>query len=113
MRTEINIEKDYTHVIIYGDLDSYDSAVLKEKIYHLIQNPAVRNLILDLEDVQYINSINLGTLIGIKRRTAEKGGKVVLILHSDRVDKLFDITGLKRVFATTRNIEDAVETITK
>ncbi len=109
----IEIKKDYTHVRIHGDLDSLDSAELKERIYTLLRNPAVVNLILELEDVQYINSINLGTLIGIKRRTAEKGGKAILVLHSDRVDKLFELTGLKRVFTTTRNKEDAEEAITE
>jgi anti-sigma B factor antagonist len=113
LKLEIKKEKDYTHIIVHGEVDLYNANELKEKVNMSTDRAQSPNVIIDLKDVEYIDSTGLGILIGIKRRTTEKTGKMVLVLYSDRINKLFEITGLNKVFTIARNVEDAIAAIMK
>jgi anti-sigma B factor antagonist len=113
MKLEVTREKDYTLVTVHGEIDLYNSRDLKEKINVLETTEDSHNLILDIQDVDYIDSTGLGILIGIKRRTTERDGILILVLHSDRINKLFEITGLIKIFTIARSLDDAIEAVKK
>ena len=113
LKLEIKKEKDYTHIIVHGEIDLYNANELKEKVNMSTDRAASSNVIIDLKDVEYIDSTGLGILIGIKRRVNEKGGRLILVLYSDRINKLFEITGLNKIFTISRSFESAVENFQK
>lgn len=107
LKLEIRKEERYWHIIVHGEIDLYNANELKEKVNSATDRAETGNLIIDLKDVDYIDSTGLGILIGIKRRCTEKNGNLVLVLYSDRINKLFEITGLNKIFSIARNPEDA------
>ena len=108
LKLEIKKEKDHTLIIVYGEIDLYNAHQLKEKVGKAADSAQAPDLILDLKDVDYIDSTGLGILIGIKRRTTEKNGSMVLVLRSERITKLFEITGLSNIFTISRTMEEAL-----
>jgi len=113
LRIEIKKDNEYTHIIVHGEIDLYNANELKEKVHLSTDRAASQNLIIDLKDVDYIDSTGLGIMIGIKRRTTENGGKLVLVLYSERINKLFEITGLNKIFMIARSFDAAAALLGK
>ncbi len=107
LKLEIKKTQECTHITVYGEVDLYNANELKEKVHLATERTESPNLIIDLKDVDYIDSTGLGILIGIKRRTTENKGKLILVLYSNRINKLFEITGLNKIFTIARSPEEA------
>ena len=65
------------------------------------------DLIVDLTELEFLDSTGLGVLIGAHRRAAERGGSFRLIVSHGPISRLLNITGLISVFAVYRSIENA------
>jgi anti-sigma B factor antagonist len=66
-----------------------------------------RDLIVDLTQLEFLDSTGLGALIGAHRRATEHGGSVRLIVNDGPIARLLNITGLMRIFAVYHSVEDA------
>ncbi|HOO55655.1 MAG TPA: STAS domain-containing protein [bacterium] len=113
VKMEVKREEDYILFSVTGEIDLYNAKQLKDKVNTTTENAKTQNLILNLLEVDYIDSTGLGILIGIKRRTSENNGKMVLVLVSERISKLFEITGLSNIFVIKSSIQEAVEELQK
>lgn len=70
--------------------------------------PPVNKVIVDLGEIDYINSNGLNSLISILTKTRTRGGEVVLININDKIQKLMLITKLNTVFTSADSIEEAL-----
>jgi anti-sigma B factor antagonist len=84
-------------VDLNGEIDVYTSPKVKDAIGDLIDKGHY-NLIINLEKVRYIDSTGLGVLIGGLKRVREHGGTVNLVCTNPQIKKIFDITGLVKIF---------------
>ncbi len=89
-----------------GEIDVYTSPKVKDAITALIDQGHY-NLVINLEKVRYIDSTGLGVLIGGLKRVREHGGSVNLVCTNPQIRKIFDITGLVKIFGIFENEEDA------
>ncbi len=65
------------------------------------------HLIVDLSQLEFLDSTGLGVLIGAHRRAVERGGSFRLVVSHGPIERLLNITGLVTVFAAYRSLEDA------
>jgi anti-sigma B factor antagonist len=65
------------------------------------------NLIVDLTQLEFLDSTGLGVLIGAHRRTAERNGTFRLVINDGPISRLLNITGLIAVFAVYHSLDDA------
>ena len=87
-----------TYVVdLNGEIDVYTSPKVKDAIGDLIDKGHY-NLVINLEKVRYIDSTGLGVLIGGLKRVREHGGTVNLVCTNPQIKKMFDITGLVKIF---------------
>ena len=82
---------------IEGEIDVYTSPKVKEALNDLIQK-GNNNIIVNLEGVSYIDSTGLGVLIGALKRVKENNGDIKLVCTNLQIKKIFDITGLVKIF---------------
>ncbi|MEX0736280.1 MAG: STAS domain-containing protein [Bacteroidota bacterium] len=94
---------------LMGEPDTTD---LRDKIYSLLQDDFV-NIVLDLAKVKWVNSSGLGTLISSMTSIKNKGGEMRLANVTDKVESLFVITQLIKVFKTYESIDRAVASFRK
>lgn len=80
-----------------GEVDIYTSPELKNKIFELIEEKN-SNIIINGENLDYIDSTGLGVLMGIYKKMQEKALSFQIINLKSNIYKLFDITGLNKVF---------------
>jgi anti-sigma B factor antagonist len=84
-------------VELNGEIDVYTSPKVKETISDLIDKGHY-SLVINLENVRYIDSTGLGVLIGGLKRVREHSGSVNLVCTNPQIKKIFDITGLSKIF---------------
>lgn len=87
----------YQLVAIGGDLDMHTAPKLKEALTALIEEGR-SHLVLNLDATRYLDSTGLGVLIAVHNLAREAGGRIILICKSVRIQRLFIITGVTRVF---------------
>ena len=66
------------------------------------------NIIVDLQDVSFMDSTGLGTLVGGLKRVKEHEGSLALVCSSRPVLRVLSITGLNNVFPIHDSVEQAL-----
>ncbi len=70
-------------------------------------------VILNFENLEYIDSAGLTTLIHIRKKILSMNGKLLLTNVSERIQKLLQITRLHRFFEVFNSVEDAANSLKK
>ena len=95
-------------VEVQGEIDVYTSPRVKETINELIEGSHY-NFVINLEGVRYIDSTGLGVLIGALKKVREHNGRIVLICTNPQIKKIFNITGLIKIFEIYKDEEEALK----
>lgn len=111
MQIQVATENGTTIVRPAGDrLDIEVAAAFRAKLLSLIEE-GHRHLVVDLEEVTFIDSSGLGALVSalktLKRRTGS--GDVRLARVQPPVVSLLEIIRLNRVFTSYSSVEQAVQ----
>lgn len=83
-------------ILPIGEVDIYTSPELKNKVFGLIETK--KNIIINGEKLEYIDSTGLGVLMSIYKKIQENNLKFEITNLKPNIYKLFDITGLNKVF---------------
>ena len=111
IKIETNALDEKTQALeVIGEIDVYTSPKVKEIITELIEKGNY-NLIINLEGVRYIDSTGLGVLIGALKRVREKEGCINLVCNNPQIKKIFNITGLVKIFGIFKTEEEALKSI--
>jgi anti-sigma B factor antagonist len=73
--------------------------LLKDKLHSLL-NQGRRDVLLNLENVQYVDSAGLGAIVGAYTTVTRQGGTLKLANVTKRLQDLLSITKLLTVFET-------------
>jgi anti-sigma B factor antagonist len=68
--------------------------------------------VVDLSETTFIDSTTLGVLVGGVRRLREQDGDLSLVCSDRNITKIFEITGLDRVFSISPSREEALARLT-
>lgn len=98
MNLVINIDQNEDHILVHvgGEIDAYTAPKLREQLMPLAEEQN-QSLIISLKDVSYIDSTGLGVFIGLFKEATKNNGNLQLIDLSERLERLFQITGLNNV----------------
>ncbi|WP_432824869.1 STAS domain-containing protein [Dactylosporangium sp. CA-092794] len=88
-----------------GALDVSTSPDLHALLHKTLDDGATR-LVLDLTQVEFIDSTALRVLVSIHKRLRESGGFAVVCPHA-RLRRIFDLTALDRVLTLTDTVDEA------
>lgn len=90
-------------LVVYGELDVMTSPRLREAIEQvLLEAPKI--VLVDMANVNLVDSAGLGALIVAQRHVAEAGAELRLVAVAPQPAKVFEITGLAdrfRIFPDT------------
>jgi anti-sigma B factor antagonist len=106
---DLKIRKsDRNHIIdVNGDMDLYNSYKLKELVMKMLEKK-VERFIINLENVDYIDSSGIGTLISICSAIRKLGFKLFITNIHGSVKKVIELTKLMGYFPITPTIDDAL-----
>ncbi len=98
---------DVPVVAVSGEVDVYSAPALKESLAEVLQ-AGDSTLIVDLTEVEFLDSTGLGALVEARAASTEAGGSLPLVCSQERILKLFTITGLDGVFTIHASVGEAV-----
>ena len=110
MNFDIKTEQlgDGTSLIsLAGEVDLYTAPEFKQQLLEVIGEGA-KTVLVDLTDTTFIDSTTLGVLVGGVKRLRPNGGQLALVCDDRNITKIFEITGLDKVFTIYPTREDAV-----
>jgi anti-sigma B factor antagonist len=94
--------------IVFGD----ESGLLRDEVKQAVQNN-IKRIVLNLGDVNYIDSGGLGTLVALHTTAHNAGGAIKLANLTKRVGDLMQVTKLLTVFEVHDSEYDALESFRK
>lgn len=95
-----------------GEVDAYTCEQFREAVLKSLDGN-VDNVILVMHDVDYIDSTGLGALVAGLKRAADRNARITLVCSNPRVRRVFEITGLEKVFPMYRSVQDALASADK
>lgn len=95
---------------LQGEIDVYTSPKVKEALTELIDKGKY-NLIINLEEVRYIDSTGLGVLIGALKKVREHNGTIGIVCNNPQIKKIFNITGLVKIFGIYKSEDEALKNL--
>ncbi|HKF14056.1 MAG TPA: STAS domain-containing protein [Gaiellaceae bacterium] len=99
---------DNSYVIaLAGEVDLYTAPEFKQQLLDVIGNGA-KEVIVDFSDTTFIDSTTLGVLVGGVKRLRTNEGQLSLVCSDRNITKIFEITGLDRVFTIYGSRDEAV-----
>jgi anti-sigma B factor antagonist len=87
-------------------VDAHNSAELKDRLLKLLEG-GERYLIVDLEDVEFIDSSGLGALLSGYKNANLRSSAFALAGLRPRVRSMFELTRLHRVFDIYSGLQEA------
>jgi anti-sigma B factor antagonist len=111
MNFEIKTEKldgDAYVIALAGEVDLYTAPEFKETLLEAIGDGA-KTIVVDLTDTTFIDSTTLGVLVGGVKRLRPEGGQLLLVCSDQNIMKIFEITGLDKVFPIHATRSEALE----
>ena len=93
-------------VSVTGELDAATAPLLREAIDGLTERPL--HLVLDFDNVTFMDSSGINALVAAHRRTSSSGGSLRLVCHSRQCLKVLQVSGLSQVFRVCDTVADAV-----
>ena len=95
----VTAAEEATIVEVRGDLDGYTAPKLRAVLVELADGP--RKVILDVGSSDFIDSTGLGVLVGGLKRFRQQGGDMVVRSPSPMTTRLFEVTGVIKLFEVT------------
>jgi anti-sigma B factor antagonist len=87
-------------------LDAHNSGELKAEMLNLFED-GKNNLVVDLQEVRFIDSSGLGALVSGFKNASARNGNLKLCGLQPQVKSMFELTRLHRVFEIFPNAQEA------
>jgi len=111
MSLTIDLEQQPDHWVLRlaGDLDYGECASFRMHIDRVLKSSPAATIV-DLTDLEYLDSSGLGLLLSLSKEYGAAGGRLVLVTN-ETVDNILSLTRLNGIFSTAASMEEALATV--
>jgi anti-sigma B factor antagonist len=110
LELKIRKNEDIYIVDVNGEMDLYNSYKLKELVMKMLEKK-VSKFIINMENVEYIDSSGIGALIYISSTIKKLNLKLLITNVRGSVKKVIELTKLMGYFPITQSINEAIKTM--
>jgi anti-sigma B factor antagonist len=94
-------------IALTGEVDLYTCPEFKQELLRVIDDGAML-VAVDLTTTTFVDSTALGVLLRGVERLRKKGGRLTVVCIDANMTKIFEVTGLDRVFSIYRTRDEAL-----
>jgi anti-anti-sigma factor len=102
----VRSERDRAIATVAGEIDISTVTRLRERLFELAASS--RHLVIDLDQVTFIDSAGLSALVGTANQAAAHGTSVHVVCARPKILKVFRLTGLDRRLPPAPTVEEAL-----
>ena len=97
-------------IALSGEVDLYTAPEFKQQLLEVIGQGA-KEVVVDFGGTTFIDSTTLGVLVGGVKRLRTNDGQLSLVCSDRNITKIFEITGLDKVFTIYPTREEAISAV--
>lgn len=94
MQIRNRIYNNTLYVILSGDLDEHSARDARMSLYEIFEGEGFNQIIIDLSELDFMDSTGIGVLIGRYKRMKDKNMPIYICNPSAHAEKIFKMTGL-------------------
>lgn len=98
MLPTVEIEGEVGRVVLTGQFDFSSHREFRQVCESLVGNPAVKELLVDFQNVVYLDSSALGMLLLLKEKISTAGKTLALVNCRDAVRQVLEIACFGKIF---------------
>ena len=97
-------------ISLSGEVDLYTAPEFKQQLLEVIGQGG-KEVVVDFTNTTFIDSTTLGVLVGGVKRLRTNDGRLSLVCSDRNITKIFEITGLDKVFEIYATRDEAVSSL--
>lgn len=94
MQIKNRIYNNTLYLSLAGELDELSANFTRNELDTLMQNAQVRQIIIDLSELDFMDSTGIGILIGRYKKMKAKNIPIFICNPNKHIEKIFQMTGL-------------------
>ena len=101
----INItqDRDWQVITLKGELDDYQASKLTQAFNKIIDDSEITQIILNLDEVSFVDSVGLGTIAIAGKKLLDKSGHLHIVCSQQKIAKMVNLSGI--ISATKETIQ--------
>ena len=111
LHSMFDVKEDVLIVRLAGELDHHESELLRNNWKDMMYQNPIKHVILNLENVTFMDSSGLGVILGRYKEVLQLGGEMVVCSISPSIKRLFEMSGLFKIVRLEENETFALETL--
>ncbi len=104
----VRSERGHTIATVAGEIDISTVTLLRERLFELASSS--HHLVIDLDQVTFIDATGLNTLVAAANRTEAHGGSLHVVCTRPKILNLFRLAGLDRRLPPVPTLDEALAT---
>ena len=109
LNIEMMIKHDVLCIRLDGELDHHTAEELRELASKAIEEKGIRHIVLNLEQLSFMDSSGLGVILGRYKQIKQLHGEMVVCAVSPSIRRLLDMSGLFKIIRLEQTEEFALQ----
>lgn len=103
------VQTEHDGIVVLGPVGEFDisSVDMLRSTFLAATSESSNKIVLDLSETTFLDSMAIGTMLGVSRRVNEWDGWVRVVAPRPNVRKVLHVTGLDKVFALYDTVDQA------
>ncbi len=103
MQIHYNAENAVLHIRLDGEIDHHSSGDMRTEIDSAIYAHLPETLVLDFQDVSFMDSSGIGLIMGRHKIISPLGGDLIIANPAPHISRILKLAGMERL-AKIRNL---------
>ncbi|EGL82492.1 anti-sigma-factor antagonist [Caldalkalibacillus thermarum TA2.A1] len=111
LQVEFTTREDVLIIRLAGELDHHTAEQLRRQAEQKLNEQEVRHILLNLEDLTFMDSSGLGVILGRYKQISQQGGQMIVCAISPTIYRLFELSGMFKILKFVDSEEQALKTL--
>lgn len=106
---DFKMYKKTTIARVKGELDLVFAEKFRKEVDSVMEQNCSDNILLNLENVKFIDSSGLGVILGRYKKISLRGGKMIIVSAPPQVKKILELSGILKISESYDSETDALQ----
>lgn len=111
LKIGLEVKHQVLCIRLEGELDHHTAEQLRHQVNMVLQQQAVHHILLNLGQLQFMDSSGLGVILGRYKQITSLGGEMVVCSISPEVRRLFEMSGMFKIIRMEEDELFALKTL--
>lgn len=111
MQVQVVRRKDNLIVRLKGEFDHHTSSIFRRAVEKELKKEIVKNLIINVENLTFMDSSGIGVILGRYKEVTSKGGKVVICGSNKHIKKILQLGGVLNIIPIFSDENKAIASV--